>query len=113
MSVFKDIVRLFLSSTLGADSVRPNIIVFGADQIVNSRYFDKCVVAINMANILVSLIAVFIPFGDKHCFFKLYVSGSVMLRYYIHVKPFVTIIASQWLEMHFDHGVNIRNRNVQ
>ena len=78
---FLKIVLLFRSA-IGSEAVRANIVAFGADQIqwgkVSSRYFEKCIVAANLAGIIytrpVSLIT-----SEEHYWFILHSVGLAML----------------------------------
>lgn len=83
--------------------------VFGAEQVQESnklsRYFEKCVIAVNIGGIFATLLVPYIQFAqtDPNRFFYGYLLAEVLLigaillftighRFYIHIKPHDTII---------------------
>jgi len=98
----------FYFSAIGAAAVRYNLIVFGADQIqeskVTSQYINKCVAAIYLADVFDDLIILYMSDGP-HFYFYMYIIGIYMLfiaavlflvgwKYYMHVKPYNSVISN-------------------
>lgn len=92
----------FFLSAIGSAAVRPNIVAFGADQIqegeASSRYFEICILVINLANIIYTIPIILIT-SEEHYWFILHSVGLAMLciailfyligwRYYHHIKPY-------------------------
>ncbi len=88
--------------------MRSNLIIFGADQIqeskITSRYIDKCLVAISLADVFEDLIVLYMPHGP-YFYFYMYRLGTCILfvaavlflagwKYYIHVKPYNSVISN-------------------
>jgi hypothetical protein len=98
----------FYFSAIGVAAVRCNLIIFGADQIqeskVTSRYIDKCVVAIYLADAFDDLIILYMPHGP-HFYIYIHIVGACMLfiavvlflagrKYYMHIKPYNSVISN-------------------
>ena len=94
-------------SAIGDGAVKCNLITFGADQIhdsiFTSRYFDKFVVIINIANILEELLRIYI-LSEEHYFLlyiisvsNLYIAALLFIlgwKFYIHIKPYDSVLSN-------------------
>lgn len=93
-------------SAIGEAAVRVNLIVFGADQVqesqLTSRYFDKCVIVVNVASIITTLSGEYMP--DKGAYWFgifmiatsfLFVCGLLFfigLSWYIYVPSHESVL---------------------
>lgn len=94
-------------SAIGAGAVKSNLVVFGGEQIqeskLTSRYFDKYAVAVNIGSTVATLVIPYLLYEVKNYFISYIVAISMLFiaailfligwKYYIHVKPFETVVA--------------------
>ncbi len=99
-------ILLNLLSAIGAGAVQANMAVFGAEQSQKSkitvRYFDKYVIAVNIGGVIATLVIPFIGKEIGHHYIGAIVAAAMLVlatilfvigcRYYIHVKPYDTVI---------------------
>lgn len=93
---------------IGASAVRCNLVAFGADQVQYSKttslYFEKYLVATNLAMIIYTFNVALDTDPEKYWFILYQISNSMLIvsaflfiigwKFYIHVKPYSSVITS-------------------